>query len=130
MRFAFGTTGCIAGIIDIAEEVDAGEDVLADPATDQPATQLQLVGDHLEAGLALRASGRQGHDVSYRPVIAAPRRGPVGGTGPWQAGGGAVAGSSGPRPAADEAGPAVKTAPAAQVDPTGIDGADLVDLAL
>ena len=46
------------GLIDIAQMVDAGEDVLANPASYRSAAQLELIGDHLEAGLAQGAGSR------------------------------------------------------------------------
>ena len=54
----------LAGVlvpIDIAQVLDAREDVLADSAADQAAPQLELIRDDLEAGLALRTSGCERH---------------------------------------------------------------------
>src|SRR5690606_21386745 len=50
-----------AGLADVAQVVDAGEDVLADAAAHQALAQLQLVGDDLEARLALGTGGRERH---------------------------------------------------------------------
>src|SRR5690606_13511099 len=50
-----------ARLADVAQVVDAGEDVLADAAAHQALAQLQLVGDDLEARLALGTGGRERH---------------------------------------------------------------------
>src|SRR5690606_6104508 len=50
-----------ARLADVAQVVDAGKDMLADAAADQALAQLQLVGDDLEARLALGAGGRERH---------------------------------------------------------------------
>ena len=56
-----GSRLMLGWLLDIGQRINARKNMMTTSATNQSPTQLQLIWNDLEAGLALRAGGREGH---------------------------------------------------------------------